>query len=351
MSSTEPYTDSVPIASSKAFPAMPTTLPPPPPHVEYTDDEGTELTPSTLSASSTAVAPATTITTVPSPSDTAFTCTRELQIQTPGKALISIALLPRKSPIPIFAIGPDGRPDQPLYLSIRPTRRSGSCFLVRGDDASRTPLTSTTHPFGPGRPAVVHLGGPATANAEGKEGRYGIKIMGSLVSRAVGFQIPSLGSFRWRYGNAEERAEVGARSVMICEYFVPSNQQQSDSHSGEKNNNGSTGDNSNNGHGTNVKTSLIGRPGSGVGPEKQKDSRGSPRRVAQFIRNKTFRTPGTTALSSGNGGRLMLDLRVFDDKDREHVEWLIVTTAIAMLKREVDRLRAEHVIFLAALAG
>ena len=43
-------------------------------------------------------------------------------------------------------------------------------------------------------------------------------------------------------------------------------------------------------------------------------------RVAQFVRNETFRSPGSSAATAGNGGRLMMDLGEFNEKERERIK-------------------------------
>ncbi|KAI8956037.1 hypothetical protein F4801DRAFT_586658 [Xylaria longipes] len=150
-------------------------------------------------------------------------------------------------------------------------------------DESQTPLSTTTYRFGPGRPPVTVLADPArdppqSAGEEGEGMQEGFEILGrSLFSRAVRFQVSGLGSFGWRYANSKERASAAADSLLVCEV-------------------------------------------NGEGKEKG----GVPRRIAQLVRNETYRSPGTTRSSAGT-------------KRRERVEWLVVTTAVTMLKREVDR--------------
>lgn len=65
--------------------------------------------------------------------------------------------------------------------------------------------------------------------------------------------------------------------------------------------------------------------------------------VGVFVRSDKTRTPGSKASSAGNGGRLMLDLRLWesdgeDGKDeREMVIVLAVTSVVVMLKKELDQ--------------
>ncbi|KAI0552720.1 hypothetical protein F4679DRAFT_533667 [Xylaria curta] len=315
-----------------------------PPYTEYANggprDEDIELaslSPSTSTSSHVAPIPAETepSSSSSSSSPSIFTPTKQLQIQTPGKNLISFPTPQRPDPIPIFTLDAQGHLERTLYLSVRPDARSGSCFLTHGDDESQTPLSTTTYRFGPGRPPVVVLGDPAQDPAEGKE-EQGFEILDrNLFSRAVRFQVPGLGAFGLRYANSKERVSAGADSLLVCEVYLPEtalSQQQQQHHQ---------------------KTSISAR----LGLKKQQDGdsgeegKGIPHRIAQLVRNETYRTPGTTRSSAGNGGRLMLNLSVIDEKRRERVEWLVVTTAVTMLKREVDRRRAQQIAAIGALAS
>ncbi|KAI1825711.1 hypothetical protein F4861DRAFT_537733 [Xylaria intraflava] len=172
---------------------------------------------------------------------------------------------------------------------------------------------------------VVRLADPTRdARPENRDGDV-FEITGrSLFSRAVDFRVPGLGAFGWRYGNAGERVWAGADSLLVCEVFPPEE--------GENNNSSN-----NNSH-----------PGrkSGRGTGNKEPGRGIPRRIAQLVRNETLRSPGSARASAGNGGRLVLDLRGFAEKDRLRCEWLVVGTAVAMLKREADRRRALQVAVL-----
>lgn len=274
----------------------------------------------------------------PSFSPPIFTPTKQLQIQTPGKNLLSPPTPQRPDPIPIFAVTPEGALDRPQYLSVRPGRCSGSCILTHGDDEAQAPLTTTTYRFGPGRPPIVVLGDPAknpavsaekVAEGEGCEGQgqgLGFEIQGrSLFSRAVRFAVPGLGSFGWRYAGSKERAGAGADSLLVCEVFLPGTPTDSNSDLKEC-------------HYEKTSLSSCATPKKPCGRARRDVCRGNrggeeagattPHRIAQLVRNSTFRSPGTTRLTAGNGGRLQLDLRIFDEKVRERVEWLIVTTAI-----------------------
>ncbi|KAI0874839.1 hypothetical protein GGS24DRAFT_326404 [Hypoxylon argillaceum] len=341
-----------------------------PPYTEHAginpEGEDIELANLSLSRSSPSYSPTTTAGPSSSSTPTLFTPTRHLQIQTPGKPLLSFPTPQRPDPIPIFTLTPSGRLDRPLYLSLRPDARSGSCLLARADDAAQTPLSTTTYRFGPGRPpVVVLLGDPSLGDEEGEGGEReqqgrGFEILGAgLFSRAVRFAVPGLGSLGWRYAGAGERASAGADSLLVCEVFPPIAMDPTpDSNSGPSRQ-----------QQHNSKTSIGARLGlrrpsggdqdgengsstnGGSRREDKESGGGAPRCVAQLVRNETLRTPGTARSSAGNGGRLMMDLSVFDEKARERAEWLIVTTAIIMLKREVDRRRAQQIAAIGAIAS
>ncbi|KAI0974927.1 hypothetical protein F4678DRAFT_470233 [Xylaria arbuscula] len=299
------------------------TLPPYTEHAGANEDiELASLSPSTTSSASSQTAPASTAEASSSLAiSSTFTPTKQLQLQTPGKNFLSFPTPTRPDPIPIFTLTAAGTLDRPLYLSIRPQTRSGSCFLTYGDDETQAPLTTTTYRFGygPGRRPIIVLGNPTRNPALAGETGQGIEIAGrSLFSRAIRFHVPGLGSFGWRYADSAERSAVSADSLLVCEIF----------------------DNS----------STPEQNAKGKAAEKNKNE-GKGQRIAQLVRNERFRSPGSSRSSAGNGGRLMLDLSVFEEKARERVEWLVVTTAVAMLKREVDRRRAQQIAAIGVLAS
>ncbi len=75
--------------------------------------------------------------------------------------------------------------------------------------------------------------------------------------------------------------------------------------------------------------------------------------MAQLVRNADLRSPGSSASSAGNGGRLLVDLSLWaaEETERAKHEVLVVTTALCMLKKEVDRRRAQQFAAMAAMAG
>ncbi|RYP50108.1 hypothetical protein DL768_004312 [Monosporascus sp. mg162] len=335
----------------------------PPPYTEFCEGtDGAAATPSTTltrtpSVSTTHGAEAeadqrNTEASTSSAAQPAFRPTVQLQIQTGGKRWLS-SPFPCKSDhvIPIFSVVPDGKTvvgdgdgdeGRPLYLSLKPAKGSGSGsvrHLVRGDECDAgaekgtpdpTPLATTTYRFGPGRPPTVLLGHPADP-----ERVEAIEVASrSLVSRAVELRT-SFGVFAWRYARSKEReacvlgagpdggAATAPDSLLVFEHLIDE------------------GDGDGNGSGS----------GSGGKKRAAQARRANVRRVAQLVRNAEFRTPGSSARTAGNGGRLMLDLGGFDEKLRERVQWLVVATALVMLKHEVDRRRAAQIAILAGAAS
>ncbi|KAI8634131.1 hypothetical protein F5Y19DRAFT_200584 [Xylariaceae sp. FL1651] len=348
MTSTTPY--HVPTNSSEASLRAP-TLPPYSEHATGAGDHDIELTnlrPSSASSSSSSSTSSTSAATFSPPNPgTTFTPTQQLQIQTPGKRGFSLPTSQRPDPTPIFSLTPEGHLDRPLYLSIRPSARSGSCFLVHGDDASEAPLSTTRYRFGPGRPPVIVLGDPARdpaispqepGEAQGQgQGQQGFEVLGRrLFSRAVRFEVPGLGSFAWRYASSKERASAGADSLLVCEVLVPAPDTPTSTSSNP----------------LPQRQSLSTKLGLAGGEAKTREKEATTaRRIAQLVRNAAYRSPGSRRASAGNGGRLMLDLRAFDEKSRERVQWLVVTTALTMLKREVDRRRGQQAAAIGAGAA
>ncbi|KAI0205510.1 hypothetical protein F4808DRAFT_236445 [Astrocystis sublimbata] len=335
------------------------TAPTLPPYTEHAGDREIELASLSRSTSASSSAPSYVHDPLPShaagpsssssSSSSTFTPTKQLQIQTQGKSMLSCPTPQPAEQIPVFTLTAHGHLERPLYLSVRPRARSGSCFLMHGDDdEAQAPLSMTTYRFGPGRPPVVELADPAQGPlpsssggeiekemAEGEAGSgaqrgTNFKILGrSIFSRAVRFEAPGLGTFGWRYAGSKERADEGAASLLVCEVFLPAS----------------------------ATDSLIshdesgGRRGNGKRKEKKEDKKGTPCRIAQLVRNETYRSPGSSRSSAGNGGRLMLELRIFDEKRQERVEWLVVTTALVMLKREVDRRRSQQIAAIGVVAS
>lgn len=189
------------------------------------------------------------------------------------------------------------------YISIRLKKNSNSCALVRTSDQRQTPLISTIYRIGPGRPPRMRIlsynAGVSVEEAINNENVHGelIEVKSrSWVSREQVLDT-SFGRFVWRYGTRDEHAACNADSLLVME-----------------------------------RMDRVSIPSGG------KSKKGT--RVAQFIRNDQFRTPGSKKQSGGNGGRLMIDLRIWDNGENasaHHVEAFVVASCILMLKREADR--------------
>jgi len=105
--------------------------------------------------------------------------------------------------------------------------------------------------------------------------------------------------------------------------------------------------------------------------------------VGKFLRSKEYRSQGSSACSAGNGGRLVLDLSKLQDVeedglcggaeqdqeeegetekekekgkeeeklDRDMMEVMAVTTCLVMLKKEIDRRRAQQIMIMVGCVG
>ncbi|OHE91006.1 hypothetical protein CORC01_13687 [Colletotrichum orchidophilum] len=351
--STTMVTDKLhPVPSSSALPTYSSAM----------GIELTEISPSTSSSSSLAppaYAQATTIVprdsesapdgefSEPAPSEDAlFTPTVHFQMETNGKQWLSLPIGTRPDPIAVYRVeaGCWSAESVPAYVSLRFSRNDGSCHLVRGEDASQTPVCTTLYRFGPGKPPVFRpstsltpLRAPAPASTSssfsspssstlvsrreeegggsGGEPEKGANLQivsKSLTSRTQVLKTP-LGTFQWRYATRKERAAVhGADDLLVCEL---------------------------------VRSVAL------PGGKKTEESR---MRIAQLVRGKETRTQGTGRTTAGNGGRLMVDvMRWAESKDggREAVEVLVVASCICMLKKEVDRRRMQQMMMIAAGAS
>jgi hypothetical protein len=264
------------------------------------------------------------------------------QIETPGKPLLSLPLPLRPDPIPIFTIPAIDTPSPstftPTYLSLRPTRCSGSSYLIHASPSytpgsESSPLSTTTYRFGPSRPPIINLyqpnSHPPTTNpflpspSSPAEGGTDLSLhphdsfpltTPSLLSRTTEFRT-RLGTFQWRYASRRERQTLSPppNSLLLLE-----------------------------------KVTRIARADN---PKKPDEIRTL---IARFIRDEATRSEGSTASSAGNGGRVEVDLAEWDEgekSEREMVVVMVVTTALAMLKREVDRRRAVQFVVMTGAMG
>ena len=308
----------------------------------------------------------------------------QLQIETQGKPWLSFPLPLRPDPIPIFTVPTDDAANHnlpspssflhetttPTYISLRPERGSGSCFLIdphlshhsseNNEQEQYTPLSTTTYRFGPGRPPLVRLYLPgratptsnpflnpnnpnsnsnhdATDNDNNDENDVDLSTYDSfplrsksLLSRSITFRTTRLGTFEWRYASRKERKLLGADSLLVLDRVVRAS----------------------------LSLSSGNPTGGGGNPAKKKKREEEIIRtpVARFIRNAETRTPGSGVTSAGNGGRLLVDLHLWDGSGDEKVERkmvlvMVVTTVMVMLKKEVDRRRAAQIAIMSGAAS
>jgi hypothetical protein len=329
------------------------------------------------------------------PSASSFSPTVHFQIESTGKPWLSLPFAPHPEPIPIFNLHPDdssfatASQTTPQFTSIRPERCSGSCYLTTispSSSSSSSPvpvLATTTYRFGPNRPPIIRLFTPHAAPLSrttlqtllfSKDPNpnppndpttawdtFPLTPLG-LLTRATTFRT-RLGTFEWRYASRRERHALSAQaldgadvhSLLVLERVVRV----------------ATARNlppSNNPHHCSPTTGAAVVDG-GTRKRGSKDEL-IRTRVAQFIRGPAYRTPGSGASTAGNGGRLVLDLglweggRFGDDGDggggggeeeskvdREMAVVMAVATCLVMLKREVDRRRAQQIAIMAGGAG
>ncbi|TDZ66016.1 hypothetical protein CTRI78_v003329 [Colletotrichum trifolii] len=259
----------------------------------------------------------------PPASIVSFTPTIHFQIETVGKQWFSLPIGTRPDPIPAYRVesGQWSPHSAPAYTSLRFCRSDNSCQLIRGDDGSQTPVCTTLYRFGPGKPPILRLSGPAglASSSSSVDDSHGVASEEldiqirpkSITSRTQVLKTP-YGTFRWRYASAKERLVVeGADQLLLCELV------QQVALDG-----GKTGENAT--------------------------------RIAQLVRGRETRSRGSGRTSAGNGGRLMVDLSRWTDLKeggRDAVEGLVVASCICMLKKEVDRRRVQQMMLMGAGAS
>ncbi|CRK10400.1 hypothetical protein BN1723_009129, partial [Verticillium longisporum] len=284
-----------------------------------------------------------------------FTPTTTLKIINPGKPTISLPGPPAPHPIPVHDAAAPPR-DPAKYISLRATRRSGTATLVSGHDTSTPALATTTYRFGPGRPPTLTLHGHgrppdrrALSSSEAARVRLGhgeagvttatdardftTELTAPALSRTTTLDSP-LGRFRWRYPSRAEKTDGNhgpneghdGRSLLLLERVVSL----------------ATGKGERAGVAGQIVGCLVRGRGAaaGEGGDLQLDLAAADEAVAEAL------------LSAGGGGAT-------DEKEREKekmaardvLELVAVASCIAMLKREVDRLRLRQGLVLAGAAG
>ncbi|UNI20126.1 hypothetical protein JDV02_006245 [Purpureocillium takamizusanense] len=235
--------------------------------------------------------------------------TAAFQIETQGLPLIALPFPTRPVPIPVYSVlpGTGGAVGPLAYESLRSTRGSGNCVLVRaGDEPSdERILCSTTYRFGPNRPPRIELLGDVACDEV-----YEVRNRGCS-TRAQDVRT-HLGTFQWRYASrAERKAAGGVNSLLVLDLVT-----------------------------------VVALAGGNKIEERR-------RRVAQLVRNEELRTEGSRGSTAGNGGRLIMDLRGWSDiKGAAHqMEVFVIASCITMLKKEVDRRRMHQMIVIMGAAS
>ncbi|KJZ69440.1 hypothetical protein HIM_11169 [Hirsutella minnesotensis 3608] len=232
-----------------------------------------------------------------------FEATLAFQVDSLGHPCLALPFPPRPDPIPVYSVLPTGELGPLAYQSLRETRRSGDCVLLRAGDAGDGPVSSTAYRFGPNRPPKISLLGDVACDET-------LEVRGTgCHTRAQDIRTP-FGAFQWRYASRAERKAVGASSLLVLNRI----------------------------------TTVA------VAGGKHEESR---RPVARLVRNEALRTEGTGSSTAGNGGRLLMDLRAWTDTKREsrQMEVFVIASCIAMLKKEVDRRRLHQFIIIAGAAS
>ncbi|KAK1750003.1 hypothetical protein QBC47DRAFT_128042 [Echria macrotheca] len=348
----------------------------------------------------------TTITTTPffrsSPSQSVpFNPTIHLQIETPGKPLLSLPSPPRPDPIPIFSVTNNSTPSSLKFVSIRPSRSSGSCFLTSPPSSSHSisdneneeqvPLSTTTYRFGPGRHPIIRLfrpnhnttttnhtttipiiqQTPQTEPWTHPENEQGINLdqqeydtfqitSQGLLTRSVSFKT-RLGTFTWRYASRSERTHLyPASPITSTTTFSPTSISPTTITTTSSPTTSPTSISLSPSSPTTTshkppnsllimeKITTVATAGGGKETIK--------RTVAHLIRGEGTRARGSKSSCAGNGGLLCIDLGGFgfdgrdgDGEEKEMGIVMVVTTVLVMLKREVDRRRAQQVAVMAAV--
>jgi hypothetical protein len=165
-----------------------------------------------------------------------------------------------------------------------------------------------------------------------------------LLTRAVTFRT-RLGTFEWRYASRRERHALSqalggqdVSSLLVLERVTRIARAQNLPSSSASSSSASA--------------AAILRGG-----KKKKEGDETIRTtVAQFIRGDGTRAAGSGASDAGNGGRLLVDLSLWDGDgeskvDREMAGVMVVATCLVMLKREIDRRRAQQAAIIAGAVG
>lgn len=203
-----------------------------------------------------------------------FYPSRTLQVNALGIRALRLPVPPSQKEIVVTH--PDGTE---AYVSTRDKRWSGNCRLSRPGTES---LIQTEYFFGPNRDPVLHLLQSSSVVPEQ------VKVTGRWASRTMSFTTPKGSEFEWKY--AKKRNPDGTKVNLII-----------------------------------------------LQTAKDKDDEKEIRRIAQLVRDRGTRTPGTSKCTAGNGGELQIDDGALNAFELD--EPMVVATCLVMLKREIDRRR------------
>ncbi|KAL1962355.1 hypothetical protein VTN77DRAFT_9768 [Rasamsonia byssochlamydoides] len=227
-------------------------------------------------------------------SERSFHPVRQLRIDACGIGLLRLPLPSSQLEIPVY----DADNGSLAYVSTRSRRCSGDAILSH---PLRGAVVSTTYFFGPCRDPVVRVLSAAGGTDKDDPNTVDVPLSGKWTSRAVLFRVAGR-MLEWSYAKGKDRT-TGENVNLIVLRCRPDNDDAS----------------------------------------KEGDSK----ILAQLIRSKDTRSPGSSRCTAGNGGLLVIDR----DAEQYLDECLVVATCLIMLKREIDRRRMLQMAMIAGAAG
>lgn len=301
-----------------------------------------------------------------------FRPTHRLRIDARGQAALRLPCPPRPDPIPIYDVtgGDAGAGQEPLYVSLRAERGSGTCRLIKGStfstggegygggvegEGGQEVLCTTTYRFGPGRPPVITLNGSDGYADDGENDSAEDIVIESAgtFTRTQTLRTPH-GTFRWRYASSKERSSPSHPQSQSHPQTgsQPQSQSQAEPQTGPQ---------------PQPQDSILileklttispaYPPTSSHSPFHREKTEQIPTEIARLVRGPGTRTEGTARSDAGNGGLLLLNLADWAGEKRgreeEEVRVLIVASCVAMLKKEVDRRRGvQAAVMVSVLSG
>lgn len=265
-----------------------------------------------------------TLVSLSSDAEQSFQPGRQLRIDARGIGMLRLPVPSFELEIPIY----DAVDGSLAYMSTRSRVSSGNAILShpqRGD------LVQTTYFFGPSRdPEVKVLQSQSQSHSHAADeklkeeerpdvdtGVMTIPLATKWTSRGISFTIPgghgkdsdSDRTLEWSYAKSKNPT-TGEKVNLIVLRLRPGSKDED----GKKSKN------------------------------KNKDE---GKILAELVRSKDTRTPGSKRCSAGNGGVLVIDR----DADQYLDESLIVATCLVMLKREIDRRRMMQMAMIAGAGG